>query len=229
VLLVFDIISEDYELQLSISPCILLVSKWCVALVILYCFSLLFVPFSLPFDPISTTLLSTFNSWFSYSKSSSISKLFICIFFYKLVKRLSLSCCLRLCIILNCLYNYNCFWYNKFALISLYFNSSAFYWISCYFYLSSYSFFSSLLSLYLSLAYSSLLFLSWILNFIFGILIKSSTIGLYYGSILSIHYITSCKSSEYLSGIRYISPARIFSASAKWEFAVNGGLKLTSS
>jgi len=33
--------------------------------------------------------------------------------------------------------------------------------------------------------------------------------------IFSIHYITSCKSSEYLSGILYVSPARIFSARAK--------------
>ena len=101
--------------------------------------------------------------------------------------------------------------------------------ISCCYIFISTSFLSSFDSLYFSLAYQSRILRSFILSLILGSLIKSSTDGLFFGSILSIHYITSCKSSEYLSGILSTLPAKIFQAKARWFPAVKGGKSETSS
>ena len=84
-------------------------------------------------------------------------------------------------------------------------------------------------SLFLSLLYSSLVSLSLILSLIFGISCNWSTLGLLVGSTESIHYMTCCKSSEYLSGILSILPSIILDARAIWLLALNGGFKATIS
>jgi hypothetical protein len=52
----------------------------------------------------------------------------------------------------------------------------------------------------------------------------SSTEGLSSGSVESIHWMSSWRFSEYLSGILSIFPAIIFFAKAKWFDASKGGL-----